>query len=243
MKLIAFKLMVVAFLTTIFFISPALCFQEADLEDLEEAGLSENTVQILLELQSDKSRRRPAITTNEVLGLLKDGFDEKHVRQFIELDKATAQNEKLPITPAQARELVKADVSFKTVSMMLKAEIDRRVSGREKNDAPRGTDYFDPYANKEKNEGSRKYSVGENDEMKLEREVVFTPEGRKIIKHQSGYTGDLQRRKTTKPDGHKVIIYSNRGPEDTNETNRKRQEEEFRRAWLLLREIQLNVYR
>ncbi|MBF0528472.1 MAG: hypothetical protein HQK55_04210 [Deltaproteobacteria bacterium] len=186
-----------------------------DKNALSKLGLSDNTIQGLITLYQDNTRKRPpALTIPELEKLVRAGFQDEHIRLFTTLDSLTGKKEFIPISPPQARELVSSGVSQETIRLMLVSEIARAAE-------------------------QNTHTAGEKPE--LEQKVVIDNEGHRHIVYSTGETSGLGQEVVTDSEGHRHFIY--RSLDSKPSIEEERQQAELRRARELLDKIQIHVIR
>ena len=207
-------------------------------ELVENKELSPSIVQEIDLLGAGQDRTRPPTVTREAAeNLAASGFPSDIIGLLVRLDRVSGSWGKMPLTPAEAKKLAAAGVSFNTIALMLESEI-ARVRSSDASDRPADV------------QG---------------RDEIVEPSGRKVIVHRAGGASGRVRETFTRPDGRRVVIYkagdSNRpvrevidlgdgrqivvhyaGEASDRADLERKQVDELERALKLLDRVQYHVY-
>jgi hypothetical protein len=189
-------------------------------EILLGAGLSSATVSDLDLLYQDPNRTRPpALTVDEILKLVEAGLPDDKIRLLIGLDALSGQEEEIPVSPENVRELASSGLSVKTIGAMLLGEISRLIKKRPRfRKSKNGWEVMERYAPKGKKTGleeRKEFAVehdsqAEIDHVRLGRQVATRPDGKQVVVYRSPFDDhktELGRKVYIKPDGKQTIVY------------------------------------
>jgi len=161
-------------------ISAVAGLQTGEIDRLQEAGLSPETIASVKDLhQMQNGQRPPLMTVEEIFGLLDLGMTDELIGQMVQLDRMTRHQAGMPISPKQIRVLLEAGINTETIRLLLRSEIHRLsvpsdpgMTGRETIVRPDGRKVI-------------VYRSGATSQVG--QKVITYPDGRKIIIDYSGH--------------------------------------------------------
>jgi hypothetical protein len=170
--------------------------------------------------QDRNRKRKPAMTHDIVMEMLKADMPDDVIRLLIGLDWLTSQDSKMPIQPEKVLDLHTSGAGIQTIRVMLASEIAAVTEKLRKKEADLEKSGWNAI---EENDAPREPGMVQKQEMpllpdpqaeigpvRLGRQTITRPDGKQVIVYRNPFEDHstmLGRQVYTKPDGKQTIIY------------------------------------